>query len=272
MGENGILSVSTIDRQKLDTNSWEDTKINWYWPHPTTLHKGHRGRGDDDLVLTEKQTTYLFVWLQDVWAWHRDNDVDLVNDVERLILNLVGQEGHVVCHVDQLTQHRFLQSTTNIDNIPHTHIMQSASTYTSILFHENVLAYKCSLPQNTQASYFIQVNVCGGIFASISKCKGNHNLLRLGYCWHCIPYETCIIYKTTITRWKNRLYCVLETTRRCQVQQFQRHQNTFVLSYDITISIFLLLAYCFITIKLYQIHGQHIDRGLWPGSLLWKLS
>ena len=47
----------------------------------------------------------------------------------------------------------------------------------------------------------------------------------------------------------------------CQVQQFQRHQNTFVLSYDITISIFLLLAYCFITIKLYQIDGQHIDGG-----------
>ena len=33
------------------------------------------------------------------------------------------------------------------------------------------------------------------------------------------------------------------------------------LSYDITISIFLLLAYCFITIKLYQIDGQHIDGG-----------
>ena len=134
-GENGILSVSTIGRQKLpvDTNSRENTKINWYWPHPTTLHKGHRGRGDDDLVLTEKQTTYLFVWLQDVWAWHRDNDVDLVNDVERLILNLVGQEGHV----DQLTQCRFLESPTNIHNIPHTHIMQSASSYTSILFHKN---------------------------------------------------------------------------------------------------------------------------------------
>ena len=57
------------------------------------------------------------------------------------------------------------------------------------------------------------------------------------------------------------MYSVLETTRRCQVQQFQRHQNTFVLSYDITISIFLLLAYCFITIKLYQIDGQHIDGG-----------
>ena len=106
MGENGILSVSTIGRQKLDTNSRENTNINWYCPHPTTLHKGHRGRGDDDLVLTEKQTTYLFEWLQDVWAWHWDIDVDLVNDVERLVLNLVGQEGHVVCHVDQLTQRR----------------------------------------------------------------------------------------------------------------------------------------------------------------------
>ena len=28
MGENGILSVSTIGRQKLDTNSRENTKIN----------------------------------------------------------------------------------------------------------------------------------------------------------------------------------------------------------------------------------------------------
>ena len=106
----------------------------------------------------------------------------------------------------------------------------------------NILAYTCSLPLNTQASYFIEVNVHGGIFASISKCKGNHNLLRLGYCWHCIPYETCIIYKTTIIRCENRLYCVLETTRRCQVQQFQRHQNTFVLSYNITISIFFTIG------------------------------
>jgi hypothetical protein len=104
----------------------------------------------------------------------------------------------------------------------------------------NVLAYKCSLPP--QASYFIEVNVRGGIFASISKCKGNHNLLRLGYCWHCVPYETYIIYKTTITRWENRLYSVLETTRRCQVQQFQRHQNTSVLSYDININIFFTLG------------------------------
>ena len=62
-------------------------------------------------------------------------------------------------------------------------------------------------------------------------------------------------------RRENKLYCVRETSRRFQVQQFQRHQNTFVLSYDITISIFLLLAYCFITIKLYQIDGQHIDGG-----------
>ena len=30
----------------------------------------------------------------------------------------------------------------------------------------NVLAYKCILPPNTQASYFIEVNVCGGIFGS----------------------------------------------------------------------------------------------------------
>jgi hypothetical protein len=104
----------------------------------------------------------------------------------------------------------------------------------------NVLAYKCSLPP--QASYFIEVNVRGGIFASISKCKGNHNLLRLGYCWHCVPYKTYIIYKTTITRWENRLYSVLETTRRCQVQQFQRHQNTSVLSYDININIFFTLG------------------------------
>ena len=104
----------------------------------------------------------------------------------------------------------------------------------------NVLAYKCSLPP--QASYFIEVNVHGGIFASISKCKGNHNLLRLGYCWHCVPYKTYIIYKTTITRWENRLYSVLETTRRCQVQQFQRHQNTSVLSYDININIFFTLG------------------------------
>ena len=28
MGENGILTVSTIGRQKLDTNSRENTKIN----------------------------------------------------------------------------------------------------------------------------------------------------------------------------------------------------------------------------------------------------
>ena len=85
----------------------------------------------------------------------------------------------------------------------------------------------------------------------------------------CIPYETCIIYKTTIIRWKNRLYCVLETTRRCQVQQFQRHHNTFVLSYDITISISLLLAYCFITIKLYQIDGQYIDGGGGIMAMAW---
>ena len=95
----------------------------------------------------------------------------------------------------------------------------------------NVLANKCGLHPKTQASYFIDVNVSGGIFASISKCKGNHNLLRLGYGWRCIPYEICIIYKTTIMRWENRLYCVLETSRRFQVQQFQRHQNTFVLSW-----------------------------------------
>ena len=101
-----------------------------------------------------------------------------------------------------------------------------------------------------------------GAFLLVYQNAKEINLLRLGYCWHCIPYETCIIYKTTIIRWKNRLYCVLETTRRCQVQQFQRHQNTFVLSYDITISIFLLLAYCFITIKLYQIDGQHVDGGM----------
>ena len=38
------------------------------------------------------------------------------------------------------------------------------------------------------------------------------------------------------------MYSVLETTRRCQVHQFQRHQNTSVLSYDININIFFTLG------------------------------
>ena len=107
-----------------------------------------------------------------------------MNGVERLVLNLVGQEGHVVCHVDQLTQRRFQQSPTNIHNIPHEHTQCSLYPHTQAFYFMkiNVLANKCSLPPTTQASYFIDVNVSGGIFASISKCKGNHNLLRLGYC------------------------------------------------------------------------------------------